>query len=323
MYKLKIYLGDNNMKVSKLFLLGVLPFTLALSSCGQTEPPKENKLHEAYEFSRIETSNGEGTDVVLNQYSNSYMEFDRGVLDSIGDEYYRFTYSISFDYGGTSFEQVYEEFGNFNGPGYVQGHFYFSVSHKFTLIDGVYSSATSANRLAYELVGDSLRVKVINGEFVLGAFLMESVDKRVPSFMSDYNFFVNINLNDTYYSQEYLTKYIGSKAYVNDNNEFYFTYRQGKNICKEVGVITDNVLNPDRGSEEPPIYEIQITKLYKYLNDVKVSEETPVSNIGITTHIDDIGRKSLDVFVDFNTETEVSLSYRENRTVIPPKPERI
>ena len=247
-------------KVLLFSLLGVLPFTSVLSSCGQTKSPKENKLHEAYEFSRIETSNGAGTDVVLNQYSNSYMEFDRGELSVDGDENYRFTYSVSFDYGGTSYEQVYEEFGKFDGPGYSNDQFYFNVSHKFTFIDGVYSSATPANRLAYELDGDSLRVKVINGEFVVGTFLMESVDKRVPSFISDYNFFVSIDLDNAYYSQEYLTKYIGSKAYVGDNNEFYFTYRQGKNICKEVGVITDNVLHQNA---EGTTYEIQINKFYK------------------------------------------------------------
>lgn len=303
-------------KVLLFSLLGILPFTSVLSSCGQTDSPKENKLHEAYKFSRIEASNGAGTDVVLNQYSNSYMEFDRGVLDEHGDEYYRFTYSISFDNGGTSYEEVYEEFGNFDGPGYENNQFYFNVSYKFILINGVYSGTTPANRLAYELDGDFLRVKVINGEFVLGTFLMESVDKRVPSFMSDYNFFVRINLdNKASYSQEYLTKYIGSKAYIGDNNEFYFTYRQGTYTCKEVGVITDNVLNPDRGSEADPIYEIQITKLYKYLNDEQISEETPVSNMAIATHIDDVGRKSLEVIVDFHdfhTEREVLLDYKQN-----------
>ena len=311
------------MKVGKLFLLGVLPFALALSSCGQTPSPKENKLHDAYEFSRIETSTGQGTDVVLNQYSNSYMEFDHGMLDVVGDEYYRFTYTVSMEYGGMSIVQVYEEFGNFDGPGYSDGSFYFNVFKKFTLVNGVRTSAESTNKLSYELDGDSLRVKVTNGNFVVGTFLMDSVTKRVPTYASDFNFFAKIYLDSSYYSNDYLDKYVASKAYVNET-DFYFTYRQGGYIYKEVGIITENVLNPDRGSAELPIYEVQIVKLIKYQNDKQVSEESVLLTRGYEERTDDIGRKNITVFVNYGTGNSELIDYSENKSpVIPPKPERI
>lgn len=309
------------MKVSKLFLLGVLPFILALSSCGQTGSPKVNKLHDAYEFSRIETSNGEGTDVVLNQYSNSYMEFDQGTLDEHGDEYYRFTYTVSMEYGGMSIVQVYEEFGNFDGPGYSDGSFYFNVFKKFTLVNGVRTSAESTNKLSYELDGDSLRVKVTNGNFVVGTFLMDSVTKKVPTYASDFNFFARINLDSTYYSNDYFDKYVASKAYFNET-DFYFTYRQGGYICKEVGIITDNVLNPDRGSAELPIYEIQIVKLIKYQNDVQVSEESVLLSRGYEEWTNSLGRKIVTVFVNYGGENPENIGYSENKTFEPSvKPE--
>ena len=312
------------MKINKLLLIGLISSGIVLSACGASGATKENKLHDAYAFSKIEKTNGQGADVVLNQYTNAYMEFNKGEVSVIGDEYYRFAYSVSMEYGGSTMEQSYEEYGTFDGPfGGGPNDSYIEHNYSFTLVNGIRSKAESSNKLSYEICEDSLRVTVVNGDFTVGSFLMTNVEKRVPSYVSDANYFAKIDLGYTYYPEGYFDKYIDSKAYVGESNEFYFTYRQGNNICKEIGVITDSILNTHRGSAEDPIYEIQISKVVKYQHDEQISEETVELSRGIVQRSSEFGEKMIAVYVDYGNETrETSIVYRQNASEVTPEKPR-
>ena len=294
----------------KMLPLLFLTNSLLLVGCGKNPTPAtQNNFNYAYEFASIESVIAETVRPTIEMYSNSYMEFKKGPISIAGYEQYRFSYVLSYTFGETTVENWYDEYGSYSLLG---GDF--TTTYSFTHIDGKRSNATSANTLSYELAGDSLRVKVHNSGTVIGTFLMNNVDKRVPAYVNDANYEAKIRLDQ---NQESVDKYVISKAFVDNDNNCYFTYYDAYNanqncIVKEEGYLTTDIYID--GAE--PSYQLKVNKVSKYFHDIKISEEVVDITRGYV-----LGAGDFDLGHNFSVffEDDILNTYESN-VEIPPYP---
>lgn len=299
------------MKPTKIAFLTILSGALLLTGCGGNKGEGKSTLHEAYEFSNVENAD-ESAMGVLDIYKNSYIEFtvsdenDEGIaLDYWGD--YRFSYIVSMSYGETIIEQWYDEYGTFSlSQDKSIDYTYFNYSYNYTFIDGVRSKAEQANTFSYKLKGDTLLVDVKNGDFTLGSLVMTPTSKRTPSYAADATHIVNRSGTKSGAPEEDTDWYVDSRAYLGEDNKFYFTYyapyKTGQNcVVKEEGVITDTT-DPYRDN----VHELKISKRTKYFQNEKISEETVDISYWINLRpeeLEEFGETGYSFYIDLHQST--------------------